>query len=82
MRTVSEDIFNKRRGGSPPEKYKYDEMSDGKPYLLTRGEDFPEDITALNAITAIRKGFRKRNLLIRGSVVSEDEIAIQVVGRV
>jgi hypothetical protein len=82
MRTVGEDIFKRHGMGGGKEKYKYDEMSDGKPHILVRGEDFDEEIdNPQSVITAIRKGFQVRGLRIRGTKISEDEVAIQVTGR-
>lgn len=82
MRTVSEDVFHGHNNRGARTKYKYDEMSDGRPHVLVRGEDFDDDIdNAISVITAIRKGFAQRGFRIRGTVLNDNEVAVQVTGR-
>ena len=75
-RIVNEDIFNKIPHGNV-EKYPYDEWMDGKPRVCVRGEDFDDDVVPRNFLTAVRKGLRKRGYGMRGSVLSDDEAALQ-----
>jgi hypothetical protein len=79
MRTVGENVFDGRHSGAK-EKYDYEAMSDYKPHILVRGEDFAMETVAENVVTAIRKGFSNRGLRIRGAVLDEDQVAIQVTG--